>query len=288
MGCWDIFCFLCGNNCHGIRNEPEEFLEYISENKQVQKDYIIKFNKMIKNTKWLTKCTFLCANNMVIHGCKETGCNIQFYDKKTKKYYYHNGYYVENGLYGLFVHTDCWKFIKKEYNIKLNFSYLPILNFKNYNNKLFKFINYGTIEKYWGQDFNFNQIILDNNQEICISPLKSDLVANNIKKIFSKLKIRSDDTRISPVVSATFYTSNTYKVGTNRNIWCKKGNKWVEIKDTIKIIVPNLKAKNIVLMGDVNKEPIFIINIITNKKNTEYEILSSNEYVLVNYPNLVI
>ena len=43
MGCWDIFCFLCGNNCHGIRNEPEEFLEYISENKQVQKDYIIKF-----------------------------------------------------------------------------------------------------------------------------------------------------------------------------------------------------------------------------------------------------
>jgi hypothetical protein len=50
-------------------------------------------------------------------------------------------------MYGVFIHTDCWKYIKNEYNIELTYSHLLIIN-KNLDKKVFKFINYGIIEKF--------------------------------------------------------------------------------------------------------------------------------------------
>ena len=91
------------------------------------KNYIKRFNNVRKYTKWLIKCTFLCANtDSIIHGCKEISCNNEFVDKKNHKYYHG----VSNLLfedYGVFVHTDCWKFIKKEYNIELKYLILLIM-----------------------------------------------------------------------------------------------------------------------------------------------------------------
>jgi len=135
-------------------------------------------------------------------------------------------------MYGVFIHIDCWKFVKNEYNIELKYSNLPIIEKKIYSTKIFNFINYGSIEKYWHQFFDFIGIIADSNEELCNSPLKSNLVAKNIKKIISKLKIRNDPERKGPAVSATFYNNGLYKVGLNGNIWTIKNNKWLEIKDT--------------------------------------------------------
>lgn len=144
-------------------------------------------------------------------------------------------------MYGVFIHTDCWKFVKNEYDIKLSYSYLPIIEKDILSPKIFKFINYGKIEKYWQQDFDFVGVIADSNEELCNSPFKSKLVDKNIKKIISQLKIKNDPERKGPLASATFYKNGAYKVGVNRNIWYIKNNKWNEIKDTIKINSNKLK-----------------------------------------------
>lgn len=302
MGCWDIFCFLCGNTCHSANYDYKVFLEDVEfyENnkgnkffknyfkpiydtyKKDTKSFENKIKLIEKNTKWLNNCTFLCANNKVIHGCKEVACNISFRDKKGNSYTNTTNYDLD-GMYGVFTHTDCWKFIKKEYGLSLSYSHLPINIHDVTKNKIFDFVNYGMIEKYWGQDFNFIQMISDNNQELSESPLKNTLVAKNIKKIFTKLKIRTDPKRVGPLVSATFYKPNTYKVGTNGNIWQVTASKWIECKDTdkIKLANPNKNfIKKMVFSGDYNNEPVFVFNIKENKKNIEYDILSTSEYLL--------
>jgi hypothetical protein len=294
MGCWDIFCFLCGNRCHGAVYTNDVFLQDVEYYESGRRDNFFTayfkpiyetykkepklFDKKIKllekNTKWLNNCTFLCANNKIIHDCEEVSCSIDFKDKKNN-IYKNKTYYDEEGLYGVFTHTDCWKFIKKEYNLSLNYSNLPINIHDITKYKIFDFINYGVIEKYWNQDFNFIKMIYDGNEELAYSPLKNKLVGRNIKKIFSKLKIKTDPKRIGPAVSATFYKPNAYKVGINGNIWKVKGNKWIECKDTVKMKLLN-PIKKIVLVGDYNNIPIFILSMKKNKKNIEYDILTTN------------
>ena len=91
MGCWDIFCFLCGNTCRNPKYTNEVFLQDIEYYESGKGDKNFKtyfkpiyetykknpklFEKKIKllekNTKWLNNCTFLCANNKIIHVCEE-------------------------------------------------------------------------------------------------------------------------------------------------------------------------------------------------------------------------
>ena len=100
MGCYDIFCLLCGNPCHSMFKESIEFfLDGIEtwKNHKVKKyqvykswydayendpDIISRIKKLIKETKWMNNCTILTATNKIIHGCKEVDCNIHFKDKK--------------------------------------------------------------------------------------------------------------------------------------------------------------------------------------------------------------
>ena len=278
MGCWDTFCFLCGNTYHtpfnNLKNQIIEIIDYCETNKKnkfldIYKNYKKNPTKMldnatdvIKTSKWLNNCTFLSANGEINHNCKEIACNITFQDNKGN--IYTNQTYFESieSNYGLFVHTDCWKFVKKEYKIKLSYKYLPINKVDITENKIFKFINYGKIEKYWQQEFDFIKMISDGNKELCTSPLKSKIVANNIKKVFSKLKIRKDESRQSPPVSATFYKEGIYRIGNNNNIWFIKNGKWNELKNTVSIEINNLKKiKNISYLADINIQPIFIKSI---------------------------
>jgi len=192
MGCWDIFCILCGNSCSipsvsfkEIFENNIEHYENISditkkklffknhigaslygEYKSNQKHFFAKLNNIYKNTKWINSCTFLTANNKIIHGCREVGGNIHFIDKKSNKYIHSTTYESGRLINGIFVHTDCWKYIVKTHNIKLNYSYLPIKKIETINNKIFDFINYGEIEKYWEQQFDFIKAISDSNQEL--------------------------------------------------------------------------------------------------------------------------
>lgn len=288
MGCWDIFCFLCGNTCHSSTYMVQDLLKDIDMyeknkgNKYFKKYFkpiyeqykknptkiINKLDEVIKNTKWLNKCTFLCADNKIVHGCSEIYCNIVFKDKNNKKYINqtYSDEYVDS--YGVFLHTDCWNFIKKQYNVDLKYAHLPITVFDMTQPQIFNFIDYGIIDKYWEQEFNFLKLIIDNNEKLCFSPLVSNIVAKNIKKVFSKLQIRNDIKRKSPPVSATFYDENTYKVGNNGNIWTVKNNKWIELKNTIIKTVKDVK--NNVYIGDVNQKPLFVIN----KNKNEYKILT--------------
>ena len=259
MGCWDIFCFLCGNTCHSTLNGIDE---YLIENIEYYESNNKKF-KMFKP---------IYENNKIVHGCKEVTCNNTFKDKNGNSYSHSTGYEYDDIMYGVFIHTDCWKFIKNEYNIKLTYSHLPIIENNILSPKIFPFINYGIIEKYWQQDFDFIRTIAESNEELCNSPLKSNLIAKNIKKIISKLKIKSDTERKGPIVSATFYKNGLYKVGINGNIWVTKNNKWNEIKDTIKL--KTNKIKNIVYSADVNDKPIFVLKNNSNKKINEYDILT--------------
>ena len=81
MGCYDIFCCICGNTCKSLSLEIllELFIDI-----DINKNEIIQ---IAKNMKWLDNCTLLLKNNKVIHNCKEIMCNIGFKSMKTNKYY---------------------------------------------------------------------------------------------------------------------------------------------------------------------------------------------------------
>ncbi len=294
MGMFDIYCFLCGNTCHSsnranvmldeikyyeeIVDKKGKIYKYSKEHlkslyKRYEKDpknFAKTINKIFKNTLWLRKCTFLCADNKIVHGCNEIYGDITFADKKKNKYMYSITHSKYENNYGLFVHDDCWQFVYKKYKIKLSYSHIPIVKpYKDFllKRKIFPFLNYGNLEKYYdSQFFDFTELIGDYNEKLCESPFKSTLVAKNIIKAFGKLKIRAD--RASPPVSATFYPKGTYKVGLNGNIWTIKGNKWIEIKNTFKENVKNVS--DIVYVGDMNTKPIFVLKI--NKDS--YDILT--------------
>jgi len=330
MGCWDIYCFLCGNPARGIwDNYVKLILEdiiyyenskdktYIENNKNIinlykkiyefykndkkiinkfkklnKTKFIVNFNKLNKTTKWMNKCTFLTTDNKIIHNCKEVSCNIDFKDSK-KNIYTHDPFKISKSNIlepnGVFVHTDCWKYIKNKFNIKLNYSYLPIFShsIKYTGNKIFNFINYGIIEKYWNQYFDFTNVIIDSNEYLLTSPLvENSLTSLYINKIFSKLKIRLDSERKGPITSAGFYNNGTYKIGLNGNFWQIKSGKWIEIKEPVSKIIKIINRKDgtkfirqLKFIGEYNNIPLFIQSIKHEKQNSTFEFICIESYL---------
>jgi len=80
MGCWDIYCCICGNSCVSLHEENEFHEEF-------RKGINIKeFKDLVKKSKWVKKSTMLLQNNKVVHGCERVGDNVEFEDKNNKKY----------------------------------------------------------------------------------------------------------------------------------------------------------------------------------------------------------
>lgn len=247
MGNFDIFCFICGNPCHKM------ILDSNNQN-------IINFSK---KTKWMNNCSILLNNNTIQHNCIEEDYNINFRCKNNKNYLHNPNYFFEperTDINGIFIHTDCWKWCYHKFNIKLSYNLLPITKNMSFY-KVFNFIDYGEIEKYWKQDFDFLKLVNDKKEYLCSSPLNND---KNIKQIinnFRKLKIRTND-RKSPSVSATFYENDSYKIGNNNNIWICKNGKWrLTGEKTIKLKINKIPEKilyNIDYIGGYSKIPIFI------------------------------
>jgi hypothetical protein len=241
---------------------PNDQIKILHENKNILTD----LKKLSNNVKWLKKCSMLLEDNRVIHGVKEINCNVTFC--KNNICYEHISLALDNynkELTGYFIHTDCWKYIKNTYNINLNFSNLPP-HIQSYT-KVFN-IDYGDIEKYWGQDFNFLKIVNDKKEYLCSSPLKEDKNISQIKKNISKLNLKNEPERKGPMVSATFYKEGDIKIGNNSNFWILKGNKWVEINQKpikMKVKIDFKKQRkfldSIPYIGHCNKNPIFIISI---------------------------
>lgn len=279
MGCWDCFCFICGNSCHEpFKTDDDEY--------NVPNDFK-------KKLKWLNKCTFLTQDNKIIHGCKEVGCNIEFEDKNKNTYEQLMKYNVPNSnykqiplnthfQYGIFLHTDCWRFIKKEYNLELKYGDLPIFYSNIGLDKIFTQIDYGIIEKYWSQDFDFKNLYTSGMEYLSESPLTNKKNALRIKRNVSKLKIKNNNGRKSPITSATFYKENDIKIGCDGEFWIKSGSKWNKMSGKIitkKIIIKFDDKKQINLINNIpqigyfNTKPIFIKSIKKNQKEFDISVV---------------
>jgi hypothetical protein len=290
MGCWDVYCFICGNPCHSMLNS---YIDSIKESvNQEIKSYPNLINDLIdleKNVKWMNNCSMLLTNDKVKHNMKEVACNVTFCNNNFCAS--HMGKQISNcdcsfiDNCGVFIHTDCWKFIKKTYDIELKFSNLPkIKYYKQSELKKIKDwgtvfdINYGDIKTYWAQDFMFGELVCDKKKYLCSSPLKNDKNIKQIKKNISALKIKNDPERIGPETSATFYDEGDIKLGKNKYFWIKKNNKWLQINEkpikiSIDINITKLTNKEkkyieqLPYIGQYNINPIFIISSDNTKKN---------------------
>jgi hypothetical protein len=196
MGCFDVYCSLCGLPLNS------------------------GYSDLVQ--KWMYKCTLLLNNNKIIHGATESACNYHFYVKGKS---YDSLLYNERSF--IVVHTDCWKYVKKEMKIELKYSDFPMVDkfYKKNNYNFFSFnISYIPISKYWGQSFEVDNYkkggyTLDN-------PSKNKFLGNFIKDSIKKLNIKIE--RQGPRVSATLYNSNDLLVGSDNNLWKISKNKWIK------------------------------------------------------------
>jgi hypothetical protein len=226
----------------------------------------------------------LLTNNEVKHNCKEISCNTTFSDKKNKYTHlmenYNVCFYEKYSNEGVFIHTDCYKYIKLKYNIKLTYSNLPLID----DGKLqwerpIKYIKYGEIERYWGQHLQFENICIDKKQYLCSSPLKNDKNISQINKNINGMKISNKYIlRPSPPISATFYKKNNIKLGNNGKLWIVKNGKWNEINEdmckiniTVDLTKINSKQKSFLkklsFIGQFNNYGVFVKNITFKKES---------------------
>jgi len=271
MGCFDIYCFICGNPCHGL-------------NKNIDKELLTKY----KNTfKWMNNCTLLLADDTVQHNLIEYAGTTEFKKKSFKgehMYMFEEDY---NKNYGIFIHDDCYKFVNQTYNINLKFSYLP--KFNNVENNIYNF-KYGELDKYrynknkFSQFFNFEQLILDDKLYLSSSPLLNDKNIKQIKKNLSTLKFKNNSKRVGPLVSATFFANKDIKIGSDNKFWEKKKNKWILINEKPITLFINLKKntslkqkeylESLRYIGQYDIKPIFI----KSKKKNILELLTHESY----------
>jgi hypothetical protein len=268
----DHYCFLCGNTSY-----PFLIDELLSDaiNVSFDKNISDRIKWIDYNNEWMRYCTILTFNNEIFHNCKPSTDSSGFIPEKKIK----NNISIETNkpviksaltrsieLYndpfnllkhspynGIFLHTDCWQYIKKKFKIELKYGDLPIWKPK-YGFVPFN-INYGDISKYWGQEFNFKKICIDGNHKLCESPLKSKKIASFVNKVFKQLKIRR--ARSSPSCSATLFNTRIYKFENNA-IWHVINNKWSKIPLQINKIILQKDIHTTKYIGEVSDVPEFI------------------------------
>jgi hypothetical protein len=202
----------------------------------------------------------LTANDQVYHGCKEMTCTNSF---KCNKGFF-SGEFDFFSNHGVYLHTDCWKYVNLKYGISLLYSHLPVSDGSFYSP--LPMIDFGPIQKYWGQDFDFDLLSQDDKMHWALSPLSNNKENNlRIAKIVAQLKLKKEQ-RQGPSLSATFDPDQTFRMGNNLKIWKKVNGRWVQIKEeTIfqKIEILNKKTINkIAQIGEASKNPIFIKSLI--------------------------
>jgi len=262
MGCYDIFCIVCGCPYYVLFDGT-----------------IFTEEKYKKITNWMKKAVLLTASGDTIFGSKEVDCNIVFEAQDKVKYEIYTIYApIKYLTYSYFVHEDCYKYVYKKTGKKIRYDMFVA------SKKGLKQINidYGKIEKYWSQDFKFEKMIEEKNEYILNSPLQGDKKNNNrINKIINQYKLKKD--RKGPEISASLCKENEIRIGNDGKLWIKKMDKWKKmseeiIKYTIKY---EKKYENILRkmsqICESSKKPIFykvmpkknIIEFIGDEKNIE-------------------
>jgi hypothetical protein len=254
---YDIYCCICGNSFIGWKFGPKVQDDGFDICEDERKN-------IIKKTEWIKNPIVLLTNNQVYKNYFDRpGLYLSFTDGS-----YLNGYRDD----GVFLHNDCYKFIKINYDIKLSYKLLPIIH----KDKLPEIppinIDYGEIKKYWDQYFDYEKIVFDDNTYMLDSPLNSSNKKNinRIKKIINQLKLK-EYIRPSPPVSATFYKNDNIKIGNNKKFWFIKNSKWYELKEDVikkKIIFINdhklyksndiLRLNDLPQIGEYYNIPLFV------------------------------
>jgi hypothetical protein len=261
MGCWDTKCVICGL--------PPRANKY-KYNKEIQNDELIP-KKTYNKIKWLDNCLLLLPNGNVVKG-KEVGCNIEFETKHGLFEFSINSSSSFYPTYGLFIHEDCYKFIKIEFKLELKYNHFPYHLLKD---ETFKNLDYGLIKKYQQQFLNYELIFEDKNEWILFSPLKNEKNGNRIKKLISQLKITNSEikkriSRPSPLISATMLPTKTLALGNDNNIHMIKNGKWLKTESNIIILSLNnldnkFRFNNLVFKNEFafTTNKLFLFNIIS-------------------------
>lgn len=183
-------------------------------------------------------------------------------------------YYDDYKNIGIFIHDDCWSYIKQKYKIELKIGDLD--SSKIIRGNTIPNINYHGISQYWYQDFDFIEAITDNNFWMCESPLVSKKNASRINKIIKQFNLKKD--RTGPTQSASMYTKGTIKYGNNNKFWIVKNNKWIEMPGKISTDTVEFENKHckIPQIGESNTKPIFIKDFSTKNKQKYVTILKLN------------
>jgi hypothetical protein len=188
MGCWDIFCCVCGNTCH----TPLEGTYYQENKKGITESQCDDVMSGVDT--YLDNCSIILKNGNVIHNCyNENGNdfsdeNYESYESITNEFFAH---FNDDDHHGIFVHRDCYNFVKTKYDVELKYSHIPLL--QNKDNEFRINVDYGEIEKYWHQDFDFFKMMIDDNMYMTSNPFhNSEKNTQRINKIVEQFNISKE------------------------------------------------------------------------------------------------
>lgn len=228
MGCWDIFCPICGLPL------GYNILDSIKQNGY--DSYI----KSIKYNTWSNKCTILLLNETAKHGFIEIDCNITFSNKKDKITVINNLNNIHNDSdkLGVAVHTDCWKYASRILSHKLVLNDFDMKKVVKDHHYMFSYLKNKELSKYYGQDFDLESFCsTPNNLYLLYSPLNksklADLNRSRIKANILILDKHKPKSRPSPIQSATIFKVGTQLKGGDGRIYIVKANnktkRWVPL-----------------------------------------------------------
>ena len=231
MGCWDIYCPLCGLLLNGLD------LNDIFNDSNLNIKIVINNNVV----KWLEKCTILLPNQKAKHNYVENECNICFINKKNNKQIIISDKDDNDKSMGIVLHTDCWKYVKKVKKHQLifdDFNFKKISKSQVWKNYLFKYLKYNVTKKYQNQFFDIKLLYKrPTDLYILYSPLKNNVNSKkNAKRINSNIKLlfkNKPKERKSPLQSSTIFKRGTIMKGCDGTDYIvklskNKVKKWVK------------------------------------------------------------
>lgn len=239
MGCWDVFCPLCGLTLQGlwsmkdfIEENAKSYEEIYKKGKMIKvnknkKDIILKKDnlfhkeKLVSKTKWLKKCTILLPNTKPKHNFEEINCNIGF--MKNDEIYEIDLRNDDDKIIGIVLHTDCWKYVKKSKKYELTFDDFDLKKKdKLWDYYKLKYFNYKEVKKYQEQYFDIEKLYKrPQDFYLLYSPMKNTIQSKKNKKRIDKNIIKlfknKPKKRPSPVQSATIFKKGTIMKGSDGN-----------------------------------------------------------------------
>lgn len=236
MGCWDIFCCVCGNTCHTPLDGSFDETSITEEERDDVFDNV---------SKHLNKCSIILKNGSgVIHNCYNDNGNDFSTSEGDNYECIFDGFtqFGDDDNVGAFVHTDCYNFVKKEYGVELKFSHLPIIDGQMPN------VNYGKIADYWQQDMDYFQMLEDNNMYMTINLMSTGSIYNKNTPVYFENKHKIEMTRLS------LKSDKIDKVVEMVDVLLKKTKDKSKIMD-IKSKIMDVKSKNNIKMkNELNEQ----------------------------------